>query len=381
MPLYHTSASLLGFCPALHCGATLVIGRRFSARKYWPEVRLHKATIIQYVGETLRYLLAASPQRDPKTGEDLDKAHDVRLAFGNGLRPDVWDRFKERFGIETIAEFYGSTEGPGALWNLSSNDFNSGAIGRTGALFGLMMKQAGTIVAVDWDTEAPARDPANHNYCIPVKTGQPGEWLYKVDPKDVSAQFQGYYKNNEATQKKILRDVLVKGDAYFRTGDVLRWDKEGRWWFCDRIGDTFRWKSENVSTAEVSEVLGSHPNILEANVFGVQVPHHDGRIGCAAIMFDDSATANAGGVSEKILQEVAQHAKARLPAYAVPGFLRVVSQMVATGNYKQQKTGLRTDGVNPVAAGNDQLFWLRGDAYVPFRADEWRKLNEGGVRL
>ena len=387
MPLYHTSAALLGFGPTLVRGSTLIIGRRFSTAKFWPEVRQHQATIIQYVGETLRYLLAAPPQRDPTSGEDLDRAHYVRAAFGNGLRPDVWERFKDRFGIETIGEFYGSTEGPGALWNLSSNTHTSGAIGRNGSLAGLGLKKETAIVAVDWDTEAPARDPKNHDFCIPVKSNEPGEMLQRIDANDPKAKFAGYFKNSDATEKKILRDVLVKGDAYFRTGDVVRWDSEGRWWFCDRIGDTFRWKSENVSTAQVSEVLGAHPRILEANVYGVAVPHHDGRIGCAALVFDNGdglQKAPGGGVADvsvSILEDLANHARSRLPSYAVPGFLRVVNEMEATGNNKQQKTGLRKQGVDPAAAGGDKLFWLRGGKYVPFGPSEWEKLNGGGVRL
>ena len=100
MPLYHSSASCLGACGVLTRAATLAIGRKFSTKTFWKEVRATKSTIIQYVGETCRYLTVAPPEIDPVTGENLDKKHCVRVAVGNGLRPDVWDKFKERFGIE-----------------------------------------------------------------------------------------------------------------------------------------------------------------------------------------------------------------------------------------------------------------------------------------
>ena len=377
MPLYHSSASILCAAPTLIKGSTLVIGRRFSASSFWPEVRQHGATIIQYVGETCRYLLAAKPQFDPDTGVNLDKVHHVRLAFGNGLRPDVWDRFKTRFGIERIGEFYSATEGVSATWNLSSNSFSSGAVGRFGTLAGFLLSFQIAIVDVDWTTEAPARDSKNQNFCTQVKTGEPGELLYKVDPNDVKAKFQGYFNNPKASDSKVLRNVLVKGDAYFRTGDILRWDHEGRMYFCDRIGDTFRWKSENVSTAEVGQVLGTHPRILEANVYGVKVPHHDGRAGCAAVLFNEAE----GPVTEQLLEDVAKHAKRRLPKYAVPSFLRVVRRMVATGNNKQQKAGLRKEGVDPRVIGEDRLVWLKGETYVPFEGKQWQELSGGRVRL
>ena len=377
MPLYHSSAICLCTLPTLLRGATLILGRRFSTSTFWPEVRQHGATMIQYVGETCRYLLAAKPQIDAETGANLDKAHNVRLAFGNGLRPDVWDRFKTRFGIETIGEFYSATEGVSATWNLSSNSFATGAIGRNGALSRFLVGRNAALVEVDWTTEAPSRNPKNQNLCTQVKTGEPGEVLFRVDPNDPYAKFQGYFNNSKASESKILRDVLVKGDAFFRTGDVMRWDHEGRWYFCDRIGDTFRWKSENVSTAEVGEALGMHPRILEANVYGVEVPHHDGRAGCAAVLFSEGESP----VTELLLDGVAKHAKEKLPKYAVPSFLRVVRGIVATGTNKQQKAGLRKEGIDPSAMGEDKMFWLRGGRYIPFEGKQWQELSGGRVKL
>ena len=377
MPLYHSSAIVLCTLPALVKGSTVILGRRFSTSTFWPEVRQHGATVIQYVGETCRYLLAAKPQIDPDTGANLDKAHHVRLAIGNGLRPDVWDRFKTRFGIDTIGEFYSATEGVSATWNLSSNTFASGAIGRNGFLSRFLVKRNVAIVDVDWATEAPSRDPQNQNFCTQVKPGEPGELLFRLDPNDLNAKFQGYFNNPKASNSKILRDVLVKGDAFFRTGDIMRWDHEGRWYFCDRIGDTFRWKSENVSTAEVGEALGTHPRILEANVYGVEVPHHDGRAGCAAVLFSEAE----GPMTQQLLEDVAKHARGKLPKYAVPSFLRVMKEVVATGNNKQQKAGLRKEGVDPSAVGEDKILWLRGGRYVPFERKHWQDLSGGSVKL
>ena len=375
MPLYHSTPALFAFAPTLFTGSALVIGRKFSASTFWDEVRRNDATIIQYVGETCRYLLGVPPRIDSTTSANLDRVHNVRMAFGNGLRPDVWERFKERFGVETICEFYGQTEGTIGLSNLSRNKDSSGAVGRTGYLGSAFLGMTLAVVEVDWVTESPIRDPNNSNFCIRAKANSPGEFIAKIDPKNVKMTFQGYHNNPAATESKIIRDVFVKGDAYVRSGDLMRRDLEGRWWFCDRIGDNYRWKSENVSTTEVSEALGSHPNILEANVYGVEVPHHDGRIGCAAVALENSEPNDA------MMEDVARHAKANLPPYAVPGFLRLVGQMAATGNLKQQKTGLRKEGVHPASVGEDRLFWLRDDKYVPFTEKEWIELNAGKARL
>ena len=171
--------------------------------------------------------------------------------------------------------------------------------------------------------------------------------------------------------------MFTKGDAYVRSGDVLRWDKEGRWYFVDRIGDTFRWKSENVSTAEVAQVLGMHPDITEANVYGVQIPHSDGRAGCAAIFFKDGAK----NVGEELLDSVAKHAFAGLPKYSVPIFLRAVGEVAITGNMKQMKAGLRGEGVDPRKVGGEKVYWLKGGKYVEFTSKDWEELTQGRVKL
>ncbi|KAJ5759018.1 hypothetical protein N7520_006174 [Penicillium odoratum] len=386
MPLYHASASVLGFVTTLHIGATLIIGRKFSARNFMNEARENDATIVQYVGETLRYILGVAPHIDPTTGEDLDKKHNIRIAFGNGLRPDIWNRFKERFNITTVAEFYAATEGTAGSWNLSSNDFSAGAIGRNGIIGNVVFARSTAIVDVDWETQEPWRDPKT-GLCKKVPRGDPGELLFRIDPADPSAAFQGYFRNAKATESKIVRDVLMKGDAYFRSGDVVRWDTDGRWYFSDRLGDTFRWKGENVSTNEVAEVLGSHPEVHEANVYGVALPNHDGRAGCAALVLNQQlASGSSSGPalepSRATLDSIAAQALNNLPRYAAPLFLRFTPEMQSTGNNKQQKHVLRTEGVDlSQVSKNDHLYWLQGNSYVRFEQKDWDRLNGGQARL
>lgn len=196
--------------------------------------------------------------------------------------------------------------------------------------------------------------------------GEAGELLYALDAEDVAAKFQGYFGDGSASAKKVVRDVLVKGDAWFRTGDVLRWDSEGRWWFVDRIGDTFRWKSENVSTAEVSEVLGRFDGVVEANVYGVLVPGFEGRAGCAAVVLKRTRSEEEEMImnereKEALLSSLSTYLSTSLPRYSIPIFLRLVKQMQRTGNMKQQKHVLRTEGVDlDLVEGKygEEIWWL-----------------------
>lgn len=382
MPLYHTTALMFGFMHTLLAGGTFAMGRKFSTSLFWDDVRKHGANIIQYVGETCRYLLSAPPRVDLVTGENLDRKHNVRVAFGNGLRPDVWNRFKDRFGIETIAEFYGATEGSMATFNRSRNDFTMGAVGRGGVIYNALLGSKIAYVEVDHETSLPYRHPQT-GFCRRVGRGEPGELLCKLPAEDIDSRFQGYFGDKTATSKKIMRDVFRKGDAWFRTGDVMRWDREGRVYFTDRIGDTFRWKSENVSTAEVAQVVGLHPTVQEANVYGVEVPRHDGRAGCVAVVFKPFALGGGERPNQETLKALAQHVRAGLPKYALPLFLRVVRDgaIQMTGTNKQQKTSLRNEGVDPARTGPDEIFWLKGDAYVKFSPQDWETLQSGQAKL
>lgn len=380
MPLYHSSAAILSFLAVLQAGSTQSLGRKFSTRTFWSDVRAADATMIQYVGETLRYLLAAPVPNPPS----LDRQHRVRLAWGNGLRPDVWDEFKERFGIPTIAEMYSATEGTFGTFNISRNDLSKGAIGRNGWFYNTVMGRRIAIVEVDWATDLPLRDPTT-GFCRRVTPGAPGEMLFRLpdDPAEVHKRFQGYFNNPAATDKKIARGCFAPGDAWFRSGDVVRWGADGLVFFHDRIGDTFRWKAENVSTAEVSQALGTHPRVREANVYGVQLPHHDGRAGCAAVHLDVPDLAHPSAA--EALRDIAAHVRSALPRFAVPLFLRVLDGDVgqqATGTFKHQKNALRNLGVDPTGeSAPGAVYWLQGDAYVPFTEKDWRELEGGRVRL
>lgn len=364
---------MLGFCMVAKNGGTIAIGKKFSTKTFWADCRATNATVIQYVGETCRYLLSAPAEIDPATGENLDKKNNVRLAFGNGLRPDIWNRFKDRFGITEIGEFYGATEGSSASWNFSRNDFSKGAIGRVGKLVRTILGGGSLLAQLDIESELPWRDPKT-GFCKAVERGQPGEMLYKLDADNIKGKFQGYFNNTSSTESKIVRNVLVKGDAYFRTGDMLISDAEGRTYFNDRIGDTFRWKAENVSTNEVSEALGHHESVSEANVYGVELPHHDGRAGCVAIVL-------AQEPSERLMQDLATHAHAKLPRFAVPLFLRITKDMQLTGTNKQQKHVIRAQGVDPEKTGGEELYWLKNGTYVKFGPKDWQELNGGRVKL
>jgi acyl-CoA synthetase (AMP-forming)/AMP-acid ligase II len=233
---------------------------------------------------------------------------------------------------------------------------------------------------MDIDTEEIVRD--KNGFAIECKTDEPGEVLHRLDPATAETVFRGYYKNKSAGDKRFIRDIFHKGDMWFRSGDMMRQDAHGRVYFVDRLGDTFRWRSENVSTNEVSDVLGRFPEIAEANVYGVQVPHADGRAGCAAIVPVEGLSAD--GIDWAGL---ASHAISNLPRYAVPLFIRVVPQLEYTGTMKLQKGRLRAEGadVEKIAASSpqDRLFWLPPgrDVYVPYGKEEWESVKGGKVRL
>jgi acyl-CoA synthetase (AMP-forming)/AMP-acid ligase II len=366
MPLYHSSAAILGVNTVLNAGATLVLGHKFSIRRTLPELRESRATIFQYVGETCRYLLTAPPSPD-------DKNHNVRIAFGNGLRPDVWKEFKVRFGIPAIAEFYASTEGMSGSWHLQTGEFGIGAIGKNGLITNLLLGRGTKIVKLDYDTELPYRDPKT-GFMVQCAPGEPGELIWRLPADDVKARFQGYFGDDAASNDKVMRDCFVKGDAWFRTGDLQRRDPDGLWYFMDRIGDTFRWKSENVSTAEVAGVLGSHPGIKECTVYGVALPKHEGKAGCAAIVLRE------GWDAERVLAGTEEIVKA-LPKYARPVFVRVVKELEKTGNNKIVKRALQEEGVKDGAV--EDVWWCPqvGAGYVGFGKEDWHSLGRGGVKL
>ncbi|KAK5139684.1 hypothetical protein LTR04_003406, partial [Oleoguttula sp. CCFEE 6159] len=319
MPMYHGT----GYTVAVTCmisGLTLCVGKKFSTTRFWDDVRAADATAFVYVGETARYLLAAPPKPN-------DRDNKVKVMFGNGLRPDVWVKFRERFGIECVSEFFNSTEGVFGLINVCRGDYLAAAVGHHGLVLRLMLRNTYVPVEIDHETGDIYRDPST-GFARRKPYDEGGEIIVAVPNEQV---FSGYWNAPEATSKKFVRGVFKEGDLWYRTGDALRRTKDGRWFFMDRLGDTFRWKSENVSTAEVAEALGHFPHVVEANVYGVEVPAHDGRAGCAAIFIPpaERATFDYAGLLK--------YARQRLPRYAVPVFLRVVADMAPMHNNKQNK--------------------------------------------
>jgi acyl-CoA synthetase (AMP-forming)/AMP-acid ligase II len=384
LPLYHASGGLIGAGIMLYQGATLVIRPKFSARAFWGDCRRHRCTVVQYIGELCRYLVNA-PKGDPKD----EREHGVRIAIGNGLRPDVWGPFQDRFCVPEVGEFYAATEGNTGLFNWCRTEADRGAVGRMGPLawsVGIM-----SLVRFNEETEEPIRDGAT-GLCQACEPGEQGELLGLIADGDPSRAFKGYFGNKKATAKKILTDVHRKGDKYFRSGDLLVRDAAGRFWFKDRIGDTFRWKGENVATTEVAEVMGRYSLLAEANVYGVEVPGKDGRAGMAAIVLapeaasaagraleersglvaaqreDDAVAAEAAIQSEKLVAML----RSGLPAYAVPVFLRVLPAMDTTGTFKHQKVQLRKAGADPTTVADPLLVLdAASGRYVPLTARRW----------
>ncbi|ERF74760.1 hypothetical protein EPUS_04929 [Endocarpon pusillum Z07020] len=375
MPMYHGTGAFSSISCLLQ-GVSVAIGKRFSVSKFWRDIHDSEATIFVYVGETARYLLNARP--DP-----LERDHKIRGAFGNGLRADVWERFRTRFNISEIFEFFNSTEGMFILQNWDKGGWLGPCVGHHGLIMRALLHNIYIPVLIDHDTGDVWRDPAT-GFAQRTKYEEGGEILVKVPNKQA---FQGYWNAEEATDKKFIHDVFKKGDIYYRTGDALRRLPDGRWYFLDRLGDTFRWKSVNVSTAEVAEVLGRFPGVVEANVYGVLVPNHDGRAGCAALLVEESK--KEGFDYNALLR----FAKARLPKYAVPVFVRVVRKSAHIHNLKQNKVLLRREGVDPRRRGleageegrDDGLLWLgegrEMDGYVEFTEEGWRRLERGEARL
>lgn len=379
LPLYHGAAHGLCLLPCIGVAATVVLSRKFSHAVFWPEVRQSGATHIQYVGELCRYLVNAPPS-------PLDKQHKVRVAWGNGMRPDVWERFRERFGIETIHELYAATDGMLSVTNANRGPFGRNAIAVRGGLWWLLNSGFEKRIRIDPDTQEVARDAAGR--VIEVGVDEPGESIMWMDPGKPDEGTPTYFNNHGAAVKRRVRNAFKEGDVWFRTGDLMRQDEDGRLFFVDRLGDTFRWRSENVSTNEVSDVVGLFPDVVETNVYGVLVPNADGRAGCAAVVPVE------GKGEEKInWQELARHCLDRLPRYAVPVFVRVVRQLEYTGTMKLQKGRLRSEGVELDAiekgakdkgeAAVDSMYWLPpgGQEYVPFRRKDLDELKGGRVRL
>uniref|UniRef100_A0A3Q2VAU7 long-chain-fatty-acid--CoA ligase n=1 Tax=Haplochromis burtoni TaxID=8153 RepID=A0A3Q2VAU7_HAPBU len=356
LPLYHSAAFLMGLCETIERGTTVVLRSKFSASNFWNDCRKYNVTVIQYIGEVMRYL-CNTPKRDN------DKDHKVRLAVGNGIREDTWVEFLERFGNICIRECYGATEGNVGFINYGGK---VGAVGREHFLYKMACKYA--LIRFDTEKEEPVRD--SRGFCVEVPRGETGLLVAKIGKR---TPFSGYAKGKQQTDKKKLRDVFEKGDMYFNSGDLLKIDDEGFIFFQDRIGDTFRWKGENVATTEVADHLLTVDFVEEANVYGVKVPGHEGRIGMAALKLKENMDFDG--------KALYQHVKNYLPSYARPRFVRIQDALVVTSTFKQMKVKLAEEGFNP-ALIKDPLFYLEDNkGYIPMTQELFNCIAEGRLRL
>lgn len=355
LPLYHATGGLCALGAGLLNGGSIVLRKKFSATHFWPEIVAENCTMFVYIGELCRYL-ANQPE------QELERAHKLRLIFGNGLRPDVWDDMLDRFKVGEVLEFYGATEGNVSLFNF---DGRRGAIGRVPSY--LRGKFNIRIVKFDVETETPVRGP--DGFCIECAPGEVGECIGHIGG-DARSNYVGY-ADKAATEKKVLHHVFQKGDAWFRTGDLMRVDGDGYIYFVDRIGDTFRWKGENVATSEVAERLAAVEHVLEVNVYGVKVGDLDGKAGMAALVTDPGFDLTA----------FAEHVDQQLPSYARPIFLRLQRAIETTGTFKYRKVDLVGDGFDPTRTKDPLYFRDPVKGYVKITKTVFAKLTAGGYKL
>ncbi len=321
LPLYHSTGGIVAIGAMLIRGGSVMIARRFSASRFWDDVSEGNCTIFQYIGELCRYLVQSPPH--PK-----ERSHKLRLACGNGLQCDVWQIFQTRFQVLRILEFYAATEGNVSLYNLEGK---AGAIGRVPPF--LAERFGVALIRVDPESGLVQRDAVGR--CIPCAADEIGEAIGRTQSASVvpARCFDGY-TDPQASDRKILRDVFRPGDRWFRTGDLMSRDAAGFFYFVDRLGDTFRWKGENVSTTETAAVLRGCPGVTDAVVYGVAVPGHEGRAGMAALTTE-------GGFE---LDGLYAHVSGALPSYAQPLFVRLCRCFERTGTFKLIKSKLAAEG-------------------------------------
>ena len=356
LPMYHSVGGVVATGATLVGGGTVVLRERFSAGGFWADVVQERCTLFQYIGELCRYLLANPPQPQ-------ETQHALRLACGNGLRADVWTPFRERFRIPQILEYYAATEGNFSLYNCEGRP---GSIGRMPAFLSHRLPIA--LVKFDFDAGVPQRDASGR--CVRCRAGEVGEAIGQVAQESAVSHFEGY-TDAESSGRKLLRDVFAPGDTWYRTGDLMRQDAQGFFYFVDRIGDTFRWKGENVSTTEVAGVIGACPGVTDVAVYGVTVPHTDGRAGMAALVVTPQFS----------LQALRQELSAKLPAYARPVFIRLLGTLELTGTFKLRKQDLMLEGYDP-ARVRDPLFFddPKGKQYAPLDVSAYEKLHREDLR-
>lgn len=351
LPLYHNNALTVSLAAVLGAGACIAISRKFSVSRFWQEVRDYGATAFCYIGELCRYLLNKEPDAQ-------DKNHKIRVIIGNGLRPDIWMEFKQRFGIHHINEFYGASECNLVFTNVFNLDKTAG-----------FCPLPYNIVEYDIDEDAAVRN--KKGFMNPVKAGGTGLLITAVTDKQ---PFEGY-TDEEASNKKLFRDVFKKGDCWFNTGDMVLNQGYGHIAFADRLGDTFRWKGENVATTEVESVLMEYPDIEHAVAYGVEIPFTDGRAGMAALTLNKAAEdVNWGALT--------RHLRDRLPAYAIPLFLRLREEEEVTGTFKYRKVELKKEAYHLDQLSEPVLVLpSKAPSYLQLESQTESQINSGEFAL
>ncbi|GFS03074.1 long-chain fatty acid transport protein 4 [Elysia marginata] len=358
LPLYHTAGGILGTGQAVLRGSTIALRNKFSASQFWTDSVKYNATCAQYIGEICRYLLAQPPRPE-------EQQHLVRVMFGNGIKPQIWPQFQQRFGVKLIGEFYGATEGNCNIVNFENK---VGAVGFTTRIAPFLYPI--TLVKVDPSTNNIVRDSSG--VCVLAKPGEPGELVGKIVKGNPVREFDGYL-DSKASSKKIITDVFRKGDQAFSTGDILVMDDYGYMYFRDRTGDTFRWRGENVSTNEVEAVISNAIGLNDAVVYGVEVPGNEGKAGMAAIV-DEKGEVDVNKLGASLARS--------LPPYARPLFVRFIPVADTTGTFKLSKTKLRDEGFD-VQHVRDPMFFLnpKTKLYEPLTDTVFRDIQAMSIRL
>jgi citronellyl-CoA synthetase len=359
LPLYHATGLNMGWQSTVETGASMVIRRKLSVTAFWDDIRKYQCTSFVYIGEFIRYLMSAPPRPD-------DKDNPITTNVGNGLRPDIWMQFKERFDIHKIGEFYGASEGNSGFVNLFNKDCTVG----TGVV---------PMELVQYDVANDQVIRNEQGFCIPAEKGNPGLLLIKITD---TTRFEGY-TSEEATRAKIFQDALEPGDSYFNTGDLMKQVDVGfafgmkHYQFVDRVGDTFRWKGENVSTNEVGEILNKHPDIAMSNVYGVELPATDGRAGMAALILGDGST----GLAREKIENLSRYIQLNLPSYANPIFIRLLKEQPTTTTMKLQKSDLREQAYHPDKTDDEILVLKPGEVvYQPLERDFYDRIMAGEAK-
>jgi fatty-acyl-CoA synthase len=359
LPLYHSVGGVVAAFAPLVNGGSVVIRSRFSASDFWKDVRDQRCTLFQYIGELCRYLVN-TPQ------QEIETQHSLRLACGNGLRPEVWQPFQQRFKIPRILEYYASTEGNFSLYNCEGQP---GAIGRIPPFLASRLPVA--LLRFDIELGEPRRNA--EGLCERCEANEAGEAVGLIPdvPSQRGGRFEGY-ADAQATARKVLRDVFKRGDAWYRTGDLMRRDARGFYYFVDRVGETYRWKGENVSTAEVLTALTASRGVYDGVVYGLSIPGCDGRAGTAALIVD----------SQFDLAAFRAEVASRLPSFARPVFVRILTALEATGTFKPRKQDLVASGFDP-ALVKDPLYFddARSQRYVPVDAALFAAISTGRIRV